>query len=402
MRPGGSRIGDKQGLLGLTGVPGAKGGTMARRSSETTFKALVIVVALAACLLALPAAAAAASDSVPSKYLITGVPLYQQIQAVGCGAASLQMVLDYWGPFIDQKAVYDAARTFHGTSLPDMARAGQFSSLSYSAGDRFPSADGWGYPSRALGYAGFYYASGTPWLNGLKAVVAQGYPVAVLTDWLPGIYGPHYRVIVGYDDTRGVIILNDPWARELKGDMDYQGSTNQNAAYDRQGEFAGWEWTYEDFLSVWKLSTEPWGVPGMNYGAALIAPWRVSVKVPAAVAAGKTFPVSVTATYPCAGPFATAGFPTFPASDATIDLALPAGFSTVSGSTTVSLGTMAAGQTKSVTVVVVAAAKAGRSSIAATASGSVSGSLGAWRDFPAYSYTDRIGGEGAAVVTVGK
>jgi uncharacterized protein YvpB len=374
---------------------------MARPSRGITFRVLVVVMALAVCLLALPAAATA-SDNVPSKYLITDVPLYQQIQAVGCGAASLQMVLDYWGPFINQKSVYDAARTFSGTSLPDMARAGQFSSLSFSAGDRYPAADGWGYPGRPLGYAGFYYAQATPWLDQLKAVVAQGYPVAVLTDWLPGVYGPHYRVIVGYDDTRGVIILNDPWARELKGDMDYQGSTNQNAAYDRQGEFAGWEWTYADFLSVWKLSTERWGVPGLAYGAALVAPWKVSVNAPAAVAPGKTFPLGVTATYSCAAPFATGGFPTFPASDATVELTLPAGFRTVSGSTTVSLGTMAAGQTKSVTVAVVAGAKAGSFTVGATASGSVSGDLGVWRDFPAYSYTDRIGGDGAVTVRIGK
>jgi len=374
---------------------------MARPTRGTALVTLAVAVMLAVCLLVLPAAASA-SDSPPDAYLITDVPLYQQIQAVGCGAASMQMILDYWGPFINQKSVYDAARTFHGTSLPDMARAAQFSSLSFSAGDRFPAADGWGYPGRPLGYAGFYYAQATPWLDGLKAVVAQGYPVAVLTDWLPGVYGPHYRVIVGYDDTRGVIILNDPWARDLKGDMDYQGSTNQNAAYDRQGEFAGWEWTYSDFLAVWKLSTERWGVPGSNYGAVLVAPWKVSVSVPATVAPGKKFSLSVTATYPCVTPFATGGFPTFPASDATVELTLPAGFSADRGTTTVSLGTMTAGQTKSVTVAVVAGSKAGRFTIGMTAGGLVSGSLGVWRDYPAYSYTDRIGGEGTVVVTVGK
>ncbi len=250
---------------------------MSRRPRKRILVLATVVLALALCLLALPGLAGATT---PDAYLIDDVPFYQQIQSVGCGAAATQMVLDYWGPFVNQKSVYDAARTFHGSSLPDLARAGQFSALSYSAGDRYPAAEGWGYASRPLGYGGFYYAQPTPWLAQLKAVLAQGYPVICLTDWLPGVYGPHYRVAVGYDDAEGVIILNDPWGRELKGDFDYQGSGNQNAAYDRQGEFVGWKWSYADFLSVWKLPSDGWGVPGANYGAVLIAPWQVQVDAP--------------------------------------------------------------------------------------------------------------------------
>ena len=360
----------------------------------------VVLLSLLAAILLLSTVPLAAAADVPSKYLIENVPLYQQIQAVGCGAASLQMVLNYWGPFVNQKAVYDAARTSSGTSLPDVARGGQFSSLSFSAGIRFPAADGWGYPGRPLGYAGFYYAATTPWLGQLEAVVAQGYPVIVLTDWLPGISGPHYRVIVGYDDTRGVIILNDPWSREFKGDMDYQGSTNQNAAYDRQGKFAGWEWSYSDFLSVWKLSTAGWGIPGMNYGAALVAPWKLSISAPDSVAAGQTFPVKITITYPCPAPFGTGGFPTFPAANAGLKLTLPAGFGIVGGSDSVALGTMIAGQTKTVTVTLKAGTHSGDALLGATVSGLVSGSLNAWRDYPAYAYQDQIGGVGSANVSV--
>ena len=121
---------------------------------------------------------------------------------MGCGAAATQMVLDYWGPFVNQKAIYDSARTFHGSSLPDLARAGQFSALSFSAGDRFPSSQGWGYPAARL--RELLLRAAGPWLEQLKAVVAQGYPVICLTDWLPGVYGPHYRVVVGYNDAEGV------------------------------------------------------------------------------------------------------------------------------------------------------------------------------------------------------
>jgi hypothetical protein len=364
---------------------------MSRRKRMLTLTTVVLTLAL--CVLALPGLAAATT---PTSYLIDGVPFYQQIQAVGCGAAATQMVLDYWGPFVDQKAVYDAARTLHGSSLPDLARAGQFSSLSFSAGDRFPAADGWGYPGRPLGYAGFYYASTSPWLDELKSVVAQGYPVICLTDWLPGVSGPHYRVVVGYDDAEGVIILNDPWGRELKGDFDYQGSGNQNAAYDRQGNFVGWKWTYADFLSVWKLPSDAWGVPGANYGAVLIAPWKVSITAPAVVRAGKPFTARVTVTYPCVAPFASGGFPTFPAAGCKVQLDLPRGFS----GGAVSLGTMTAGETRTVPVTVVAGAKPGTFDIGASASGLVSGSLGIWRSFPAYDYQDLIGGSASGTVSV--
>ncbi len=360
---------------------------------------LALVVALAVCALALPAmAGAATAPAIPSSYIITGVPDYQQIQAVGCGAAALQMTLNYWGPFVDQKAVYDAARTSSGTALPDVARAGQFSALSFSAGNRFPSADGWGYPDRPLGYAGFYFASTSPWLDQLKAIVAQGYPVQCLTDWLPDAYGPHYRLIVGYDDAEGVVIIHDPWAREFKQDSDYQGSMNQNAAYDRQGDFVGWKWSYADFLAVWKLPTDGWGIAGHNYGAAVVAPWKVTITAPVTVAAQKPFKVQISATYPCPAPFGTGGFPTFPASDATLVLSLPAGVTAVGGAT-IPLGGMSAGQTKDVTVTLTASGP-GAVSLGATASGTVSGSLGAWRDYPAYNYTDRIGGSGASAVTV--
>ena len=229
--------------------------------------------------------------------------------------------------------------------------------------------------------------------------MAQGYPVICLTDWLPGVYGPHYRVVVGYDHTEGVVILNDPWAREFKGDMDYQGGASQKAAYDRKGQFAGWKWSYADFLSVWGLPTGGWGIPEANYGAVLMAPWRVSVDAPAGVEAGESFPLRITVTYPCVSPFGGAGFPSFPAAGSQVDLALPAGFSAAGGDT-VPLGTLSAGETLTTTVDVTAGAGAGRFTIGATARGTVSGSLGVWRAFPAYDYRDLIGGSSTATLRV--
>ena len=74
---------------------------MSRRSPRRLIP-VAVVLAAALCLLALPAVAAADAE-LPDAYLIEGVPLYQQIQAVGCGAAAGQMVLDYWGPFVDRR-----------------------------------------------------------------------------------------------------------------------------------------------------------------------------------------------------------------------------------------------------------------------------------------------------------
>jgi hypothetical protein len=79
-----------------------------------------------------------------------------------------------------------------------------------------------------------------------------------------------------------------------------------------------------------------------------------------------------------------------------VQLDLPAGFS----GGAVSLGTMTAGETKTVAVTIVAGAAAGTFDIGATASGLVSGSLGIWRSFPAYDYQDVIGGSASDRVSV--
>ena len=345
--------------------------------------------------------ASRSASPVPTSCFIQGVPYYQQLQAHGCGAASLQMVLDYWGPYIDQKEVYNAARTNKGTAVPDIARAAQFSSLSMPAGNFYPGAVGAGYTGRSLGYAGFFYASTGPWLDQLKAVVAQGYPVVVLTDWLPGAYGPHYRVITGYDDAGGVIILNDPWAREFKHVCGVNGSAQPVSVNKTgKGEFEGWKWSYADFLAVWQLSATDWGIPGLAYGAVIAVPWQVEVEAPSSVMAGQTFDVSVRITYPCPAPFSSSSFPKHPASQASLAVDLPAGLTLDGGQPTVPLADLQAGQTVTVTLRLKAGQAPGACELGVTASGLISGLLEAWRNYPAYTYTDRIGGAGAATIDI--
>ncbi len=102
----------------------------------------------------------------------------------------------------------------------------------------------------------------------------------------------------------------------------------------------------------------------------------------------------------CQALFGTGGFPSFPAANAGLKLALPAGFGIVGGSSSVSLGTMVAGQMKTVTVTLKAGAHSGDAVPGATVSGLVCGSLDAWRDYPAYAYQDQLGGTGSAPISV--
>lgn len=371
-------------------------GDLTRRASTT-----VACLGVIAAFLATTCAGAIAEDSLPSSCLIDDVPLYQQIDAKGCGAVSLQMVFEHYGPFIDQREIYDAARS-GGTTLPDMARAAQFSSYSTAAGDRFPGFQVTGYTGRAVGYAGFYYASTEPWLDELKAIVAQGYPVIVLVKWLPDYDGgDHYRVVIGYDDDEGVLLMRDGWVREFKDDQEYEGSTSQLASDNaKDTEYAPFKMTYEDFMVTWsELSTTRWGVPDKFYGAVLVTPWEVELSMPSRVHVGEEFEVSAVARYPCLHPFGTGDFPRFLAEDVEMAIGLGDGLELVGCSASVPMENLEAGGEMEFSWTVVATGT-GDWSVDVSASGFVSGSLGVWKDYPAYDYKDLIGGSGASEVSV--
>jgi hypothetical protein len=350
---------------------------------------------------AITAPMAAVSGSTPVSYKIEGVPLYQQIDARGCGAASLQMVMDYYGPFIDQMEIYDAARS-GGTTLPDMARAAQFSSMSTTAGDRFQHAVVTGYTGRDVGYAAFYYASTEPWLDGLKHILSLGYPVIALVWWAPGyVGGDHYRVIVGYDDSEGVLIVNDPWSREFKTDSEYYGSTSQFANVNgHDGSFAGVKWKYEDFLWTWQCPTTTWGVPGLAYGAVLVTPWHVAISAPSEVSSGEKFKVEATVTYPCLAPFGSDMFPTFAAHSFSAALSPGDGFTVVKSPDLSKIETLSAGQSVTLTWTLKANGLVGPNSFSVSATGLVCGALGPWNDYPAYGYEDVIGGESSLELVI--
>jgi hypothetical protein len=353
------------------------------------------------CTVAMMVFPVAGSDSMPSEAFIDGVPLYQQIDAKGCGAVSLQMVFDYYGEFIDQREIYNAARS-GGTTLPDMARAAQFSSLSTTVGTRWADSTVTGYAGRDVGYAGFYYASDEPWLDEMKRILAKGYPVIVLVYWMADYYADdHYRVVVGYDDREGVLLINDGWSREFKMDQDYQGSTSQSAsdnAWDT--DFVPLKWPYDDFLDTWTCDTTIWGVPGMKYGGVFVTPWEVDICAPSTVLPGEKFRVSAKITYPCLEPFGSVAFPTFPAEDLAVDLEAAAGLKICKEPDLSEVGAFEAGQSITLCWNLCACQNEGEYTFDISAEGLVSGSLEPWKDYPAYDYVDAIGGSASFTVTV--
>jgi hypothetical protein len=371
------------------------------RESRFSRSAHIIACVMICLGFAITAPMAAVGGSMPVSYKVEGVPLYQQIDATGCGAVSLQMVMDYYGPFIDQMEIYNAARS-GGTALPDMARAAQFSSMSTTAGDRFQQSVVTGYTGRDVGYAGFYFASTEPWLDGLKYILSQGYPVIALVWWAPGyVGGDHYRVIVGYDDSEGVLIVNDGWSREFKKDSGYYGSTSQFANENAQDDsFTGVKWKYEDFVWTWQCPTATWGVPGLAYGAVLVTPWHVSISAPAEVSPGERFKVDATVTYPCLAPFGSDMFPTFTAHSIDAMLCPGDGFTVVKSPDLSRIGTLSAGGSVTLTWTLKANDLAGPNSFSISATGLVSGALGPWHDYPAYDYEDVIGGSGSFEVVI--
>lgn len=354
--------------------------------------ALLLLVALGLVVGAPPVT----GSSRPARFVIAGVPEVSQVDYSGCGAAALAMLFGHQGPAVDYMEIVDVVRSMaHGTSLPDMVRGGHFSEASAAASEAYPACRPLhGYPSRKLGYGAFFHASRTPWLDGLKDVLAQGYPVAVLTDWKPGESGPHYRVVTGYDDTEGVLYLQDPWP--------YGDSLD---GYRRPG-LKGWAWPQADFLAVWSLSTEEWGLPGgYRYGAVLAAPWKVQVHLPGSVGPGEAFTVEARAEYACPAPFGTT-FPRFPARDLQFELRLPPALAAAGPRVRpADPSTLRAGETTPPVAFQVLASSdaAGHAEVTVTARGRVTGQVPRWGDTswsPAYEYTDVIGGQATATTRV--
>ena len=321
--------------------------------------------------------------------IIEGVPWYQQTNEWYDGHAALQMVFDFYGPYIDQREIgyvtYDVPTL--GFSLEDTVRAGHFSDLSVVD---VPGCKIVGYTGRGLGYAAFGYGSSEPWLDGLRALIDQGYPVIVYT-WFsletvgqsdkvpPSLAIGHCLVVVGYDDTTKEVIVQDPWGREYKHEADFHGSMMDNPAYD--SDFAGTRLGYEYFNQLWTYST---------YLAFLITPWHVDIGLSGT---GTELTVTAKVTYPCPAPFNSYQYP---AQDVQVGITLPDGLALAPGEpATKDVGGLSAGGTADVTWSVVAS-HSGSYGVSVLAQGLVHGYLVSGGT----AYTDRIGGEAAASIVV--
>jgi predicted double-glycine peptidase len=126
----------------------------------------------------------------PSRVVNT-VPYVEQMRNY-CGPAALTSVLKYWNVATDQKTVgkvvYDS--NIRATNGADM--------MLYA---------------RDKGLSGYSWNSN---ISDLKEKLAQGVPVIVLQDISTSDKSGHYRVATGYDDSRRVIFVNDPYSPSTK------------------------------------------------------------------------------------------------------------------------------------------------------------------------------------------
>ncbi len=218
----------------------------------------------------------------PAAYDIPGVPHHYQLTSYNCGVAADQMVMDYWGPEIDQQDIADVANTgTGGTHISDMMRAGHFSAISSAVQN--PSLHG--YDERRLGYGALECYWSQPdesdpdfpdRHNDLKSLISADYPIIIVTRYDASSYGTHARVAKGYDDGTGVYIVHDPW---------YQGVYQGPDVHFNQ-----------DFLvdELWPRSSR-WGT--------LIVPWEISVDAPVEVLRGAPFTVTAHVLYTGPHPF---------------------------------------------------------------------------------------------------
>ncbi len=176
--------------------------------------------------------------SIPAAYNISNVPWNQQINDFDCGAASSQMVLQYYASndaefhALNQNDIMNVARTSpnDGTYSTDILRVGRFSALSTPPLNWYPNGAGassdeeeeavvrptesaagsaYGFRLRPTGVPSFQYSSNSFWLDAVKPILAADYPLIILMNWdaTPDRDG-HYRVLYGYDDTKQLVYFN--------------------------------------------------------------------------------------------------------------------------------------------------------------------------------------------------
>ena len=342
------------------------------------------------CLLAIVVVASLFFGPVASTYadgekIIPSVPYHKQQSQFYCEYASLEMVFDYYGVDIPQQelvavenmpgfqyASNGKATEYYWTAV---VREARFSNLSTSY-EFYKGSRITGYNERDLGYAAFWYGNETCWLEDLKDLIDEGYPIIVL-QWFDFYEeAGHVRVVIGYDDTTGEVIFHDPWDRGQSALLYYgQGTTIEERTLGEKSRLS-----YDDFISLWNY----WG----TYSATFVAPWEVDISVES-VATGE-YNVTATVTYPCPEPFHSwGGWP--PALSTKATISLPEGLTLALGEVPTKPGPSLWGGDSFTFIWNVVAEEEGEYTISVQAEGLVTNV-----DGHGNLYTDRIGGIGEA------
>jgi len=290
------------------------------------------------------------------------------------------MVLNYFGPDVNQNILTDVMRTTpeQGTLSLDIVRGAQFSILSSSVGKTSPNGTVInGYPGRSLGYGAFSFDSQVPWLDEIKTLVSQNYPVIVLMSFEVNDTDGHFRVVVGYDDSKQEITMMDPWDR----------------GYPRVAV-----WPYTEFLACWNY-LEPFS-PRLNpYFGVAVFPLSIVISGSKAtmMKGSAKMKIEATVSYPCIAPF---NCKQFPANNVILSLQLlnpvtPYDVEIQSDQMAI-VGELNAGESKSFTWSISCNKSCGGQSVSVSAQGFIQGSLplayvSNSEFYPSYSYVDVIG-----------
>jgi hypothetical protein len=302
------------------------------------------------------------------------VPFHYQAEDYYCGPACLEMVFDYYGEDVDQYEIADAARTigepFYSTYTDELRRAAHFSNLSTSMGAEL-DYNITGYTLRSLGYAAFESFGMS--IENLKRYLDAGKPLILLMWYSEAKRYGHYRVLVGYNETH--FFLHDPWNKPEWG-----------------GKYGGLAiaFNYTAFLDLWNYS---------DYWALYVEPWRLQVSAPANITAGQPFQVNVTVTYPEPPP---GTIENYTASMCNATIILPRTVRLAEGEKakkTLGTSVLEAGESANLSWTLVATTYPIWNKITIIAEGLVAGHVFEHHpDYPAYNYTDRIGGKTAFTI----
>ncbi len=307
----------------------------------------------------------------PVAYDIEGIPYHAQETSWWCGPASLEMVMDYFGPDVNQGEIAGVANqgVSYGVCNSELARAAHFSNKSVS----IQNINLRGYHERSSGYgmASAFWEDGSANYDrryaDIKDLISQDIPVIALTYyWDPPSSG-HFRVVKGYNDDLGIFIVHDPW---------YEGSPSGPDVNFNQAQFVDTLWEYS------------------NRWAMIAAPWIVDVNKPYSVTAGQTFAVTADVNYRGSGPMAEQ----YSVENPTATLqAGSADYEIVSGPANEPVaGIDMTGSAGAVSWTVKALRTRRTDNIQVVAQGIVSGSTAAYGD-----YEDTIGGVGAGAPPAG-